>query len=158
MAIPAFLLFLLLQTISATDGEDPVAPYAMADANAGAHPFTGHRLLEAFHGRTGIDRVVDDLVATSQADRRIGDIFKGQDMIRLRRTLKEQFCYLLGGGCAYSGRDMATAHRDLGLQAKDMNALVDNLQAAMRREGVAFAAQNALLSKLAPMKRDIVTR
>ncbi|MGA1799895.1 group 1 truncated hemoglobin [Sphingomonas sp. 4RDLI-65] len=152
------LLLTLLQTASALPGEDPVAPYAMADANAGARPFTGTALLDAFHGRAGIDRIVDDLVATSQSDRRIGDIFKGQDMNRLRRTLKEQFCYLLGGGCSYSGRDMTTAHRDLGLQAKDMNALVENLQAAMRREGVAFAAQNALLSKLAPMKHAVITR
>ena len=36
--------------------------------------------------------------------------------------------------------------------------LVENLQWAMRREGVPFAAQNRLLAKLAPMKRVIVER
>ncbi len=154
----ASLLLLAVQTAASTTGEDPVAPYAMADANAAGRPFAGSAMIDAFHGRAGIDRIVDDLVATSQADPRIGDIFKGQDIIRLRRTLKEQFCYLLGGGCTYSGRDMATAHENLGIQAKDMNALVENLQAAMRREGVAFAAQNAFLSKLAPMKHAVVTR
>lgn len=152
------LLLLALQTAPAMPGEDPVAPYAVAPANAGARPFTGTAMLDAFHGRAGIDRVVDDLVATSQADPRIGDIFKAQDMVRLRRTLKEQFCYILGGGCGYSGRDMAASHKDLGIQAKDMNALVENLQAAMRRERIAFARQNAFLAKLAPMKRDVVTR
>jgi hemoglobin len=115
-------------------------------------------MIAAFHGQAGIARIVDDLVATNQADPRISDIFKGQDMVRLRRTLKEHFCYLLNGGCQYSGRDMAASHTDLGIQAKDMNALVENLQAAMRRERVSFASQNALLSKLAPMKRDVVTR
>jgi len=151
-------LLVLLQTAPTPPGEDPVAPYAMSDANVGGGPFKGVAMLEAFHGVAGIDRIVDDLVKTSQADPRIGDIFKGQDMIRLRRTLKEQFCVLLNGGCSYTGRDMATAHKDLGIQAKDMNALVENLQGAMRHEGVTFPAQNAFLAKLAVMKSNVVTR
>ena len=151
-------LLVVLQTARTPPGEDPVAPYAMSDANAGGVPFKGFAMLEAFHGVAGIDRIVDDLVTTSQADPRIGDIFKGQDMIRLRRTLKEQFCLLLNGGCRYTGRDMATAHKNLGIQAKDMNALVENLQAAMRREGVTFSTQNAFLAKLATMKPIVVTR
>ena len=130
----------------------------MRDTHAGARPARDTVLLEAFHGRAGIDRVVDDLVTTSQADPRIGDIFKGQDMIRLRRTLKEQFCVLLNGACRYTGRDMTASHKDLGIQAKDMNALVENLQAAMRREQVPFASQNAFIAKLAAMKTDVVTR
>ena len=151
-------LLIALQSAPALPGEDPVEPYAMTDANAGASPFTGSRMLAAFHGVAGIGRIVDDLFATNQNDPRISDIFKGQDMVRLRRILKEQFCYILRGGCAYSGRDMASAHKDLGIQAKDMNALVANLQKAMDREHVAFSAQNAFLSKLAPMKQDVVRR
>ena len=151
-------LLVLLQATAAPPGEDPVAPYAMSDANAGGRPFKGDAMLEAFHGVAGIGRIVDDLVATSQNDPRIGDIFKGQDMIRLRRTLKEQFCVLLNGACRYTGRDMATSHKDLGIQTKDMNALVENLQAAMRRERVPFASQNAFIAKLAPMKTSVVTR
>ena len=142
-------ILLLLQAAPAIPGEDPVEPYVMADAKAGARPFHGTAMLRAFHGRAGIDRIVDDLVTTSQRDPRIGDILKGQDMIRLRRTLKEQFCYILGGGCSYTGRDMASSHKDLGIEGKDLNALVENLQAAMSREHVPIASQNALLAKLA---------
>lgn len=156
--MPFAPLLLILAQVAPAAAEEPVPPYAVADGNAGAGPFAGTAMFAAFHGQAGITRIVDDLVATSQADPRIGDIFKGQDMVRLRRTLKEQFCYILHGGCGYTGRDMASSHKDLGIQAKDMNALVENLQAAMRREGVAFARANAFLSKLAPMKRDVVTR
>lgn len=156
--MPFASLLLLLVQIAPAAAEDPVAPYAMSDANAGAHAFAGDGMAAAFHGRAGIARIVDDLVATNQADPRISDIFKGQDLVRLRRVLKEQFCYLLGAGCTYTGRDMATAHKDMGIQANDMNALVENLQAAMRREGVTFARQNAFLAKLAPMRKHIVTR
>ena len=72
--------------------------------------------------------------------------------------LKEQFCYLLNGGCGYSGRDMRAGHKNLGIQNADMGALVEDLQAAMRKEGVSFAAQNRFLAKLAPMRRDVVER
>jgi hemoglobin len=151
-------LFILLQAAPVPPGEDPVAPYRMHDANVDARPFTGTAMLLTFHGVPGIDRIVDDLVTTNQNDPRISDIFKGQDMVRLRRTLKEQFCVLLNGDCHYTGRDMATSHKNLGIQAKDMNALVENLQGAMRREGVPFASQNAFLAKLAGMRKSVVTR
>lgn len=139
-------------------GEDPVDPYTPGNANAGATPFTGDAMLGAFHGRAGIDRIVDGLVDRNIADPRISDIFKAQDLVRLRRTLKEQFCYILNGGCDYTGRDMKSSHKDLGIQVADFNALVENLQAAMRSEGVPYRAQNRLLAKLAPMKRTTVVR
>ena len=139
-------------------GEDAVAAYVVDDANAGAMPFTGTAMFEAFHGRPGIDRIVDDMLARGTTDPRTADIFRATDMVRLARTLKEQICYVLGGGCGYTGRSMQDAHKDLGLQPADMGALVEHLQEAMAAEGVPFHSQNRLLSKLAPMRRDIVTR
>lgn len=139
-------------------GEQAVDPYAVSDANAGAAPFEAGAMFEAFHGQPGVDRVVDDMIDRSVADPRISEIFTLTDMARLRRTLKEQFCYILGGTCAYTGRDMRSSHADLGLQPADMGALVEHLQAAMSAEGVPFHTQNRFLAKLAPMKRDVVTR
>ena len=152
------LLALALALQSNIPGEEPVDPYPQSDANAGARPFKGHTVLNAFHGRAGIDRIAEDLVSRLLVDRRISDIFKGQDERRLRRLLKEQFCYILNGGCSYSGRTMREAHKNMGLQTADVGALVEDLQAAMRKERVAFTAQNRLLAKLAPMKRDVVER
>lgn len=161
--MPITFLITALAMIVGTDvgtpaGEQPVAPYAQSNANAGAVPFSGDEMWHAFHGSAGVDRIVDDLIARNRTDPRISDIFKGQDYARLGRVLKEQFCFILNGGCSYSGRDMRTAHRDMGVQQADMGALVENLQSAMTREQVSFAAQNRLLAKLAPMHRDIVTR
>jgi hemoglobin len=138
--------------------EEPVAPYTQSNANAGATPFEGDAMLKAFHGQAGVDRIVDDLVVRVRADPRIKEIFAATDLVRLRRTLKEQFCYILGGGCAYTGRDMKASHKDQGLQVSDFNALVEDLQGAMDKEGVAFRAQNRFLAKLAPMERDSVVR
>jgi len=139
-------------------GEEPVDPYVADNANAGPRRITDPSVLAAFHGQDGIRRVVNDLVETSVVDPRISEIFKATDLVRLRRNLFEQLCYLMNGGCDYTGRDMAAAHKDQGLQSSDMNALVENLQRAMDKEHVPFAAQNRLLAILAPMKRDIVER
>jgi hemoglobin len=138
--------------------EQPVAPYTQSDANAGTAPIPGNAVYKAFHERAGIDRIVVDMIARCQRDPRIADIFKGTDLVRLHRTLVEQLCYIAGGPCHYSGRDMATAHKDMGLQNHDFNALVEDLQAAMDQEGVPFRDQNRLLAKLAPMQRVTVAR
>ncbi|WP_239016838.1 group I truncated hemoglobin [Sphingomonas ginkgonis] len=158
MLLPLIAVLAVTDTPAVHPGELPTTAYVQDDRNAGATPFGGQRLWAAFHGQAGVDRIVDTLVDRNLRDPRIGDIFKGQDMVRVRRTLKEQFCYILGGGCSYTGRTMKDAHKDLGLQQADFNALVENLQAAMRAERVSFAAQNAFLSKLATMERAVVVR
>jgi len=148
----------LASAAPAIAAEKPVDPYTVSNANAGAQPFTGDQMLAAFHGQAGIDRVVDRMVDLCVADPRLSEIFHATDLERLRRTLKEQFAYLLGAGVNYTGRDMKTAHKDQGINTAEFNGLVENLQKAMDQEGIAFRAQNQLLAKLAPMKRDVVTR
>lgn len=138
--------------------EEAVDPYVQSNANAGATPFEGPAMYAAFHGADGVGRVVDGFVNRNITDPRIMAQFAASDLVRVRRTLREQFCYILGGGCAYTGRDMASAHKDLGDQPADMSAIVENLQASMRDEGIPFATQNRFLAKLAPMKPVIVTR
>jgi hemoglobin len=138
--------------------EQPVDPYTVSDANAGTGPITDPEVFKAFHGKEGVDRIVASLIVFYHTDPRLTDIFHAADFERLQRLLVEQFCYVLGGPCHYSGRDMATAHKDMGLQVRDFDALVEDLQAAMDKEHVPNWAQNKLLAKLAPMKRAVVTR
>lgn len=78
--------------------------------------------------------------------------------MRLERILGEQFCYLLGVKCDYAGLDMRAADIGIGLTKADLNALVINLQQAMREAEVPFSAENKLLTKLALMSRQIVDR
>lgn len=139
-------------------GELPVDPYHQSNTNAGATPYDSAALVREFGGREGVDRIARRTVERSESDPRIAAIFASHDMVRLKRVLGEQLCYLLGAGCDYTGRDMKTAHLSMGVTKADMNALVENLQSAMREEGVPFAAQNRLLAKLAPMSADVVER
>ncbi|WP_232844130.1 group I truncated hemoglobin [Allopontixanthobacter sediminis] len=139
-------------------GEFPIEPFAPDNANAGAEPFDNAKMASYFGGHEGIRKIAERTVELSEQDPRISAIFVARDTVRLKRTLFEQFCYLLDAGCDYSGRDMITAHADLGVKMADLNALVENLQKAMREERVPFAVQNRFLAKLAPMSKDVVTR
>jgi len=141
---------------SALSAEQPVKPYIQSDANAGATPFVGDHMFKALHGLAGIDRIVTATMVASQRDPRIADFFKAADPERLHRTLVEQFCYVAGGPCHYTGMDMKMAHEHMGVKTKDFDALVEHLEDAMTKEGVPFSDQAKFLAKFAPMKRQTV--
>ena len=144
------------RTRDPASGEFPVEAYVEDDANAGAKPFENAKLAEYFGGQDGIRKIAERTVELSVNDPRIAAIFVSRDTVRLKRTLFEQFCYLLNAGCNYTGRDMASAHADMGVKMADLNALVEHLQRAMHENDVPFTAQNRLLAKLAPMSKDVV--
>lgn len=139
-------------------GEFPVDPHIKSNENAGADPFPNGRMAELFGGQDGIRAIAERTVELSRSDPRIADIFAAHDMVRLNRTLFEQFCFSLDAGCDYTGRNMRAAHADMGVERSDLNALVENLQQAMREADLPFAAQNRFLAKLAPMSKDVITR
>lgn len=115
-------------------------------------------VFQQFGGKAGIDKVVADFLPLLLADDRIKDTFKDADLDRLGNLLAEQFCQLTGGACQYSGKDMKEAHKDMHLNNAQFNALAEDLQFAMEKNGISSSAQNKLIAKLAPMQRAVVTR
>lgn len=156
--LTALLLLQATPLPNAMPGEETIEPYEVSPRHAGATPFEGDGMAKAFGGQNGIRRIVDRLIDDSYKDPVIGEIFESHDRVRVTRTIFEQFCFILNSGCSYSGRDMKSSHKDLGIAQRDMNRLVELLQRAMAAEGVSFHAQNRFLSKLAPMRKDVVER
>ncbi|MGZ3314387.1 MAG: group I truncated hemoglobin [Caulobacteraceae bacterium] len=150
------LALLALFAAEPAAAEQPVAPYVQRDANAGAAPFEDDRVFQALHGKAGIARITADLTARLKTDPRTADIFRAADFERLDRTLGEEFCYVAGGPCHYTGMDMTSAHRHMGLQEFHFNALVEDLEAAMTKEGVPWHVQARFLAKFAPLKPAVV--
>lgn len=109
-------------------------------------------------GKAGIDRLVDVSVRYYLTDPRIKTIFDESNMDRVRAELKTQFCMVAGGPCTYTGHSMKAAHVGLHLTDANFNALVEDLQDAMKTCGISFAVQNRFLARLAPMEHEIVTR
>jgi hemoglobin len=109
-------------------------------------------------GKPGIKKIVDTLLPIVLADPRIKDSFQDIDMKHLGMRLEEQFCMLSGGPCVYKGKDMVDIHDGLNITNAQFNALAEDLQVAMERNGVPSRIQNKLVAKLAPMQRGIVTK
>lgn len=109
-------------------------------------------------GKPGIDRLVDASVQLYLTDDRIKAIFDESNIDRIRAELKDQFCMVAGGPCAYTGHSMEATHKGLHLTNANFNALVEDLQVAMEAQGMAFSVQNRFLARLAPMQRLVVTQ
>lgn len=111
-----------------------------------------------FGEEAGLVKLMDVFMDKLLADPRMRPFFENSDQARVKMHLVEQFCVILGGPCKYSGRDMKSSHAALGIDRGNFNALVEDLQWAMNKQGIPFRAQNKLLAKLAPMHREIETK
>ena len=115
-------------------------------------------LYQRLGGYKAIVAVVDDFVGNVAADRRINRFFASANIPRLKQNLVDQICAAAGGNCIYSGRDMKSAHADMGIRSRDFNALVGDLTKTLRKFKVPAKEQGQLLAVLGPMKKDIVER
>jgi len=113
-------------------------------------------VFHAFGDKAGLARVMDDFMTNLLADPRIGRFFAKVDQTHLKAELTDQFCAILNGPCAYSGKPMDEVHSGLHITEANFNALVEDLQVAMDKNNVPFSAQNKLLARLAPMHRVVV--
>jgi hemoglobin len=127
-------------------------------ARAAPAPATDDRLYRALGGEDGVARITEAFIANVQADPRTRPYFAQASVPRLRAKLAEHFCAQAGGPCRYTGSSMKNVHSNLQIDRAAFNAVVENLQDAMRGNGVPFASQNALLARLAPLHREIETR
>ncbi len=115
-------------------------------------------LYDRLGGKPAITAVVDDFVANVAADARINDFFAKTDIPRLKTLLVEQICAGSGGPCTYTGRDMKTAHADMGVNDAHFGALVEDLVKTLDKFKVPQREKDELLGVLGPMKPDIVAR
>lgn len=120
-------------------------------------PASTDPLFAALGGKPGLDLLMDDFVPRLAADPKIGAFFKDTNLRELKKQLADQFCVVAGGPCVYEGDDMKKAHADMKVAKADFNRLVEVLQLSMDARGIAFADQNRLLARLAPMHRDVIT-
>ena len=125
------------------------------NTNLGNTPMEGTATYEAFGGKSGLVKIMDDFMIGLVADPRTTQFFNNDKQTFIKAMLVEQMCELMNGGCQYAGRDMKTTHANMKVNRKAFNALVEQFQFAMDKHNVPFSAQNKLLAKLAPMYRDI---
>jgi hemoglobin len=115
-------------------------------------------LYVAFGEKAGLAALMDDFVERLVVDSRTKSFFEHTDLDNLKTQLTNQLCALSGGPCQYGGREMKATHEGLGIRTSHFNALVEVLQQSMDAKKIPFTVQNRMLSLLAPMHRDIITK
>lgn len=130
----------------------------MASAGSMADSAAADSMYQGLGGKEGIRKIVSTFLPIVLEDARIKESFKDADAERLQTMLVDQFCQMSGGPCTYDGENMKNAHADMNLTNAHFNALAEDLQLAMDRQGVPSRVQNRLLAKLAPMQRDVVSK
>lgn len=115
-------------------------------------------LYQQLGGEPGISRIVEGMLLRVATDSRIVAHFRDVDIQRVRDKLIEKFCAEAGGPCTYTGDSMEESHKGLAVTPADFSALVENLQASMTAEGVPITTQNRLLSRLAPMRGQVIDK
>lgn len=121
-----------------------------------AAPAMAATLYDDLGQRPGLTRIIDQLFLLVLADPRTRGKFDNINIVRLKGRIFDKLCDVAGGPCTYRGISMKGAHRGLGITDYNFNAMVEDLQTAMDRNGIPSWTQNRLLARLAPMHRDIV--
>jgi hemoglobin len=136
---------------------------ASADDKKMVKPPAAKSLYSRLGGKKAITAVVDEFVNNCAGDTRINKFFAdtAKDKKRLAKfkmNLVNQICQASGGPCKYTGKDMKTAHKGMGISGADFGALVEDLVKALDKFNVGATEKNELLGALGPMKGDIVEK
>lgn len=129
-------------------------------ALAQAQP-AGKTLYARLGGFDAVAAVVDDFIGRLAKDPQIGQFFKGfsQDSLKkIRQRVVEQFCEGTGGPCFYTGRDMKTAHKGMGLSESDWQKAAGHLVATLDKFKVPKKEKDELLAFVTKQKADIVEK
>ena len=142
----------------------PVEPDGIVDAGPPdlGPPDTGPKTLyDRLGAKDGVAIVVEALVDRVTKDPKLKASFAhttGDKLAHFKQMLNEQLCFLSGGPCTYSGKDMRTAHKGMNVTEVQWNAFVADLGDALKEAKVDDDDQSELLIKIAEMKDDVFNR
>jgi hemoglobin len=115
-------------------------------------------LYERLGGQPAIEAVVKDFAGTVLADARINKKFARSNPDRLVKNLIDFVCMATGGPCKYTGLDMKTSHKNMGVTTGEFNALAEDLAKTLDKFKVPETEKNELLAAVSPLNKDIVEK
>ena len=78
--------------------------------------------------------------------------------MRIRQHVVDQLCAATGGPCLYTGRDMKTSHKGLGITSAEWDIAVKHLTGTLDSFKVPAREKGELLAAVATLKVDIVDK
>jgi len=124
-------------------------------------PMQKKSLYQRLGGYDAIAAVTDDFVGRLATDKSLGKFFAGHSedsLKKIRQHVIDQLCAATGGPCVYTGRDMKTSHKGLGITEADWNVAVNHLVATLDKFKVPEQEKSEVLAALSPLKNDIVEK
>jgi hemoglobin len=121
----------------------------------------GSTLYARLGGYDAIAAVSDDLLSRLMSDSQLGRFWanRGADGIRREKQLLIDFlCASAGGPLYYTGRDMATSHKGMGINAGDWDRLLGHVRATLDKFKVPDAERRDVLAFVESTRADIVER
>jgi len=118
-------------------------------------------LYKRLGGYDAIAAVTDDFIGRLATDKQLARFFAGHSedsLKKIRQHVVDQLCAATGGPCVYTGRDMKTSHKGMGITEADWNASVGHLVATLDKFKVPEREKNEVLGAVSALKKDIVEK
>jgi hemoglobin len=112
----------------------------------------------------GLEGVVDDFLPRILGDPRVmgnpvvAAKLEEADPALVRQRFLDLLCQETGGPCRYTGRDMKTAHRGLGITKAEWDAGGQDFLAALVAKNVAEREKAELMALIGASEKDIVEK
>jgi len=114
-------------------------------------------LYDRLGGDGAIKAVVDRFYERVTGDPDLAGYFADADLIGLRRHQAAFISQAIGGPTGYDGRDMALAHKGLGITGPAFDRVVEHLVETLRELGVPQGEIGEVGAILSPLREQIVT-
>ena len=112
-------------------------------------------------GYDAIVAVADDLLTRLRTDSQLGRFWthRGEDGVRREKQLSIDFlCASAGGPLYYTGRDMATSHKGMGIGEGDWRIFIGHVKATLDKFSVPAQERKEVLAFIDSTKTDIAGR
>ncbi len=113
-------------------------------------------LYQKLDGKAGIGRIVDSFIYQIGNDEQVIHYFEHSNIAHFRQGFINHMCMLVEGPCTYDGDSMVAIHTGMHITEKDFNHVVDLLINAMNEQDVSHSLQNDILSRMAPLRDEII--
>jgi hemoglobin len=120
-------------------------------------------LFERLGGRDGIANIVDDTVENHMNNPEVNARFlpfkdRPEHLAIIKQHTIDFFSAGSGGSAAYKGRDMVTAHTGMNISPTEYMHVVDDIFAALDKNGIDEDSKKDVLSVLWSLKGMIISK
>jgi hemoglobin len=110
-------------------------------------------------GYDAVAAVADDLLPRLMADPLLARFWANRSVDGLHREkqlLIDFLCSSAGGPLYYTGRDMTTSHKGMGISARDWDVFIGHLHATLNKFGVPARERGEVVGFVESLKGNIV--